>query len=122
LHGVGDWHIAHDPRGTFTGVSLVDRPVGFEVFADSHTYLSTSPTSRFIRTVTVQRRGADCIDIMRGRRDSRTDDAGTSTITYASRQAWFGALRDVFALEFDLGVRELERLWDGTVTTRREPS
>ena len=28
--GVGDWHLTHDTSGSFTGVSLVDRPVAMD--------------------------------------------------------------------------------------------
>ena len=56
--GVGDWHLTHDPSGSFTGVSLVDQPVAMDVFAARHLYNSTSPESGFAKTVTAQRRHA----------------------------------------------------------------
>ena len=43
--GVGDWHLTHDTSGSFTGVSLVDRPVNMDVFAARHVHNSTSPDS-----------------------------------------------------------------------------
>src|SRR6185369_11294391 len=43
--GVGDWHLTHDPLGTFPGMSWRMRPATIDEFADRHEVLSTSPDS-----------------------------------------------------------------------------
>ncbi len=90
--GVGDWHLTHDPAGSFAGMSFRSAPVGTDAFVERHEWLSTSPDSGFVRVLTAQRRWADGVDILRGcvltRR--RGDELTTETIT--DQDAWFEAL------------------------------
>ncbi|HEY8526500.1 MAG TPA: arylamine N-acetyltransferase [Acidimicrobiales bacterium] len=64
--GVGDWHLAHDPAGSFPGMAWRAAPVEMDAFAERHAWLSTSPESKFVRVLTAQRRDADGVDILRG--------------------------------------------------------
>ena len=46
--GLGDWHLAHDPRGAFVGMSFFSSPASIDAFAEKHEWLSTSPDSNFV--------------------------------------------------------------------------
>jgi N-hydroxyarylamine O-acetyltransferase len=37
--GVGDWHLAHDPAGGFTGMAWRSAPAGMAAFADRHVHM-----------------------------------------------------------------------------------
>ena len=50
--GVGDWHLTHDPAGSFAGMSWRSAPVGMDAFAERHVWLSTSPDSGFVKVMT----------------------------------------------------------------------
>ena len=64
--GVGDWHLTHDPAGSFTGMSWRAAPAEMVEFWTRHEWLSTSPESGFVRVATAQRRDATGVDILRG--------------------------------------------------------
>ena len=55
---VGEWHLSHDPDGSFAGSNWREGAVGMEVFADRHEWLSTDPESGFVKFLVVQRRDA----------------------------------------------------------------
>ena len=57
--GLGDWHFAHDPQGSFSGMSFRSAVATMDQFAPRHEVLSTSPDSGFVKTVTVERRQQD---------------------------------------------------------------
>jgi arylamine N-acetyltransferase len=99
--GVGDWHLTHDPSGSFTGVSLVDEPVAMDVFAARHLYNSTSPESGFAKTVTAQRRHATGTTVMRGCVLTRRDGDMVTTRTCESLHEWLDVLEGEFDLSFD---------------------
>jgi arylamine N-acetyltransferase len=110
--GVGDWHLTHDPSGSFTGVSLVDRPVSMDVFAERHVYNATSPESGFARTVTAQRRHARGMSLVRGCVYTRHDDGVVSTHTCESLPEWLDVLEGEFDLSFsDVSRTALAALW-----------
>lgn len=77
--GVGDWHLTHDPSGSFAGMSFRAEPTGLDAFATRHEWLSTSPESGFVRVLTVQRRTPTGVDILRGRVLTRTPRRRRST-------------------------------------------
>ena len=64
--GVGDWHLTHDPAGSFAGMCWRAQPAQMGDFAERNIWLSTSPDSGFVKVLTVQRRDAQGVDILRG--------------------------------------------------------
>ncbi len=98
---VGDWHLAHDPAGGFTGMAWRSAPAGMDAFAARHVELSTSPDSGFVKVLTAQRRDATGADILKGRTLKRVGRR-RSEATIATRAEWTDALGDLFGL--DLGA------------------
>ena len=110
--GVGDWHLSHDPLGTFAGMSWRMRPATIDEFAERHEMLSTSPESGFVRTASAQRRDAIGVDIMRGLVLTRMGEGSAPTHPLTERNDWFGALADLFDLRFEgVPTETLDRLW-----------
>jgi hypothetical protein len=66
-------------------------------FAERHAWLSTAPESGFVRTMTVQRREAGAVDILRGLTLKRLGE-GSLDVTLTSGAELFDALADVFGL------------------------
>ena len=110
--GVGDWHLAHDPHGSFTGMAFGNASVLISDFAERHRYLSTSPDSPFVRTVTVQRRDATTITVLRGLRFRTIDLQGATTSVIEQRDEWFSLLADQFGLTLSAaGTAASDALW-----------
>jgi arylamine N-acetyltransferase len=107
--GVGDWHLAHDPAGSFPGMAWRSSQTDLSVFEATHTHLSTSPESGFVKILSVQRRSAGAVDILRGLVLIRRGDSAQER-TLESADELTATLRDVFG--FDLG-----EFADGTLTT-----
>ena len=108
---VGDWHLTHDPAGSFTGMSWRSAPAQIDAFAERHVWLSTSPESGFVKLLAVQRRDATGVDILRGLSLTRIGDgARTSTLTTIAELT--DALGDLFALDIGkIGNEAREALW-----------
>ena len=110
--GVGDWHLTHDPLGTFPGMSWRASPATMSDFIDRHRVLSTSPDSGFVRICSVQRRDATGVDIMRGLVLIRVGEGSAPADPLTDRSEWFDALADVFDLRFEgVATETLDRLW-----------
>lgn len=97
---VGDWHLTHDPAGGFTGMAWRSGPARIDAFAERHAWMSTSPESGFVKVLTVQRRDATGVDILRGLTLARVGD-GAAESTLATRDELTDVLGDLFGL--DLG-------------------
>jgi arylamine N-acetyltransferase len=118
--GVGDWHLTHDPAGSFAGMSWRAAPTEMAAFADRHDWLRSSPDSGFVRLATVQRRDAAGVDIMRGLVLTRNGVGTAPAAPLTERGDWFGALADVFGLRFEHTPAEaLDRLWANVLATHR---
>lgn len=118
--GVGDWHLTHDPSGSFVGMSWRSASVDMHAFADRHVWLSTSPDSGFVRVATAQRRDATGVDIMRGLVLTRVGEGAATSEPMTERADWFSALADVFGLHFQHTPTEaLDRLWQRTLAAHR---
>jgi len=65
--GVGDWHLTHDPGGSFTGMSWRNGPAAMGEFEERHHWLSTAPESGFVRVAVAQRRYPDVCGVCRRR-------------------------------------------------------
>lgn len=105
------WHLAHDPAGACAGMTWRSAPTTMQAFRTRHAWLSTSPDSGFVRLVTVQRRDADGVDILRGLTLRRVG-AGASSRDLESRAELVGVLSDVFGLDVtSVGADALDALW-----------
>ncbi len=110
--GIGDWHFAHDPQGSFPGMNFRSAVATIDDFAPRHQVLSTSPESGFVKTVTAQRRQKDCVSALRALTLKTHDSRGTETTFVTNRDDWFALLADQFLLPLD-GVDSAaqDRLW-----------
>jgi arylamine N-acetyltransferase len=110
--GTGDWHLTHDPGGGFAGMAWRSAPATIDDFAAKHEWLSTAPESGFVRVLTVQRRDATGVDVLRGCVLQRIG-AGATSVDLTTRGELEDALHDLFALDLaDLEPSVLEHLWD----------
>jgi N-hydroxyarylamine O-acetyltransferase len=108
---VGDWHLTHDPAGSFVGMSWRSTATGMDAFANRHAWLSTSPESGFVRVLTAQRRDASGVDILRGLSLKRIGDRASQR-TLATRAELTDVLGDHFGLDVSpIGDREWDALW-----------
>ncbi|QYG93675.1 arylamine N-acetyltransferase [Iamia sp. SCSIO 61187] len=105
--GVGEWHLAHDPAGSFTGMSFGGPPTGMDVFGERHTWLTTDPESNFVRYFVVKRRTADTEVALRGLNHSVVAADGTTTTIVDDRSSWL----DLLAEEFGIEPQDPDRLW-----------
>jgi N-hydroxyarylamine O-acetyltransferase len=115
---VGDWELRHHHLGSFPGMVFERTPTTIDRFAARNVVLSTSPESTFVKTLTVQRRDADGVDIVRGQVLSRVAETATEVCTLETRMEWFDALADVFGLTLDdVDDDARTRLWHRVHTT-----
>jgi arylamine N-acetyltransferase len=109
---VADWHLTHDPAGGFAGMAWHTTAAIMDDFAAKHEWLSTAPESGFVRVLTVQRRDATGVDILRGCVLQRVGD-GASATDLTSQAELEDALADLFDLDLtDLDPGALANLWD----------
>jgi arylamine N-acetyltransferase len=109
--GVADWHLAHDPTGSFAGVSISADVTGMDAFEARHRFNATSPESSFARTVTAQRRHAGGVDAIRGCVLSHRVGATTTTETFERQAEWMDMLADVFGLHLTASPKAIGALW-----------
>jgi arylamine N-acetyltransferase len=118
--GIGDWHLTHDPRGGFVGMSWTTAEADMDEFTAKHAWLSTSPDSPFLQVAMAEHRDATGVDVIRGLVLTRVGDRAATSEPLTERTDWFGALADVFDLRFDGTAPEaLDHLWDGAVAKHR---
>lgn len=109
--GVADWNLTHDPLGSFAGMGWRSAPARIDEFAERHAELSTSPESGFVRWLTVQRRDATGIDILRGLSLRRVGD-GADESAIASSAELVAVMGDLFGLDVaPISSAALDRLW-----------
>ena len=104
--GVGRWHLAHDPLGSFAGMAWRSAPTGIDAFAERHRWLSSSPESGFVRVLTAQRRDATGTDALRGL-SLRRIGANALDRTLRTEAELFDVLGDLF--ELDVSAIEADR-------------
>ncbi len=108
-----DWQFHHHHRGSFTGMAFEATPTTIERFAARNIVLSTAPESVFVKTVTVQRRDAGGVDVVRGQVLSRVAATASDGRTLDTEREWFDALADVFGLTLDdVDAAARTRLWE----------
>jgi arylamine N-acetyltransferase len=108
---LGDWHFTHHPGGSFTGMAWREPAATMDAFAARNVELSTSPDSGFVRVLSVQRRDAEGVDILRGLVFQRVGaDASTRTLTTPTELT--DVLGDVFSLDVSAcGPAANDALW-----------
>ena len=119
--GVGDWHFAHDPAGSFPGMNFRSAVATIDDFAPRHEVLSTSPDSGFVRTVTAQRRQHDRVSALRALTLKTVDTGGAHTTYVTDRDDWFALLADEFYLPLDgVDIAAKDRLWKSASASHEE--
>ncbi|MEV5573876.1 arylamine N-acetyltransferase [Spirillospora sp. NPDC052269] len=107
------WRFEHDPGvRSFESMVFTTEPTTLDVFETMHKELSNAVDSRFVRTLTVQRRDAAGVDVLRGVRLTRIDADGRRHSVLRTRQDWFACVTGYFGL--DLGgfdAVEQDALW-----------
>jgi arylamine N-acetyltransferase len=110
--GLGDWHLTHDPHGSFTGMSWSATPTGIDAFVRRHESLSTAPESPFVRNLVIQRRDPGAVVVLHGLHLRRIGE-GACEVTLESGDQFFEALRDAFGIDLGaLSAPERTALWD----------
>jgi arylamine N-acetyltransferase len=109
--GAVDWHLAHDPSGSFAGVSISADVTGMDAFEARHRFNATSPESSFARTVTAQRRHVAGVDAVRGCVLSHRVGATTTTVTFERQAEWVAMLADEFGLHLAVEPPAVDALW-----------
>ena len=108
---IGDWHLAHDAAGSFAGMAWRSAPATIDEFRAKHEWLSTAPESGFVRVLTVARRDATGVDILRGLVLSRVG-ADASEADLGTRADLEDALTDLFHLDLATIDRDaLAEMW-----------
>lgn len=112
----GGWRLDHDPRAeSFTGMDLDLAPATLEEALARHAELSTSPSSPFVRRLTVQRRESAAVEALLPRSLRRIELGRASVRPLGSPAELREVLGDVFGLDVAAhGVDEasLRRLYD----------
>ncbi len=109
----GGWRLLQGD-GAEPGVVDADAvaPAAGELAA-AHERLSTSPESRFVRTVTFQRRRADHVDILRARTLSRVRRGAAESRVLEGEEQWYAAIAEIFGLDLSgLEAGERRALWE----------
>jgi arylamine N-acetyltransferase len=119
--GPGEWHLTHDPAGSFVGMSWRVAPTTIDTFAARHVELSTSPESGFVRFLTVQRRDGTGADVLRGLVLRRIGEPNEPARDIESLSELIQVLNDVFAIDTSgVGDPALRTLWDRLDISHRE--
>lgn len=114
------WHLTHDPRGGFTGMTWASAGARWADFEAKHRWLSTSPESGFVQVAMAERRDATGVDVIRGLVLSRIGDGGRTDAAVAGRAEYFAVLADVFDLRLTaMTPQAQDRLWADVLAGHR---
>jgi N-hydroxyarylamine O-acetyltransferase len=111
--GVGDWHLTHDPLGSFPGMSWRSAPATMDAFAERNQWLSSAPESGFVKVLSAQRRDATGVDALSGLWLRRVGADAYDTVV-ESRDELVDVLRDRFGLDLEAmtyGPTEIDAFW-----------
>ncbi|HEY6738081.1 MAG TPA: arylamine N-acetyltransferase [Actinopolymorphaceae bacterium] len=95
------WFFHHDPSATLDGFEMDVRPVPLSAFEEQHRIQSTSPSSGFVQTLTVQARRADHALVLRGCVLTRVDGNGKQATDVDSEHEWWDVVVGEFRLRLD---------------------
>jgi arylamine N-acetyltransferase len=113
----GGWRFDHEPAGSFVGFDVAPGVVEMESFAGMHEQLSTD--SGFSRVVTVQRRTATGVEVLRG--CVLDHGPGEPPEELDSEDEWWAVVIDHFGLAYaDLSAAERHALWTHVRATHEE--
>jgi arylamine N-acetyltransferase len=116
-----EWTLVHDPIGGFDSMTWELAPVTMDVFGERHEWLSTSPTSGFVRVAMAERRYADHVDVIRGLVRTQVGHGAGAEQAYTRRADWFSVLADEFGLRFDASTPDaVDQLWARVEANHRE--
>lgn len=102
LEGAEQGWTLHNTGGPFPVMNFRSAPAVMADFAQEHARLSTAPDSSFIRTLSLLRRDATGIDLLRGRVLSRIDPhKGPVDRELGGPEEFFDVLAGVFGRELD---------------------
>jgi N-hydroxyarylamine O-acetyltransferase len=109
----GGWRFDHDAEcGSFAGFDFRDGPARLSEFQEKSRFLAYSPESPFRRMLTVQRRDAGGVDVLRGCVLARIDAEGRHERTLEESGEWFAVLRERFGLTLSyLDIAARAELW-----------
>jgi N-hydroxyarylamine O-acetyltransferase len=112
------WQFQHDPTlGSFAAMTFTTAATEMNTFTAMHHFFATSPTSHFARVVTVQRRDATGVDILRGlvlrRLGSRPAEQ-----EFQTSAEWYDMLAERFYLPLTAITADAKQaLWNKTNAT-----
>jgi len=110
--GPAAWTFEHDPAGAFSGVMITERDSSQQAVDASHRHLSTDPASGFVKLLTVMRRDATGVDVVRGCVLQRVQAGTTTERDLTSYAEWREALADATGLPLDdVDPAGLEAVW-----------
>lgn len=89
------WSYRNDPRGSFAGLEVTNRPTDPVAVLNAHAQLSTAPEGVFTRLLIAQRRDDDGLNTVRGCVAVRIDAAGRHETDLTSYESWRGALESI---------------------------
>jgi arylamine N-acetyltransferase len=106
------WHLTHDPRGGFTGMTWTTGDARRADFEAQHQWLSTAVESGFVQVAMAETRDATGVDVIRGLVLSRIGDGARTAEPVTDRAAWFDLLADLFGLRLQTMSSEArDALW-----------
>lgn len=108
------WRFVHDAGGAFGSMSFARPAPDLDWFMPHHRRLSTDPESPFVRRVTVQRRTADSLEAVVGRRWRRRQSGQLDERTIEDRDEWFAVVAGLRLDLDDLTPPLRDRLWQAT--------
>jgi N-hydroxyarylamine O-acetyltransferase len=115
------WVFSHDPRGSFAEVDIVLRTARMQDFVKQFKYLSTHPSSPFVRVLAMHRRAADHTLTLRGRVLIRIDESGTEEQHLNTSSEWWSAIVENFRIRIhDVTKPERDELWRWVRQSRKE--
>lgn len=116
---VGEWHLAHHPRGAFAGMTWSAAPAVMGEFAADHRHLMCDDDSQFVRWLVMSRRDATGGDLLTGLHYRRVGDDPTSAKA-GSEAELFAIVGDVFGTDVSAIAPEVRRaVWERTEAAHR---
>lgn len=115
------WRFRNDPAGSFVSMVFTTRPSPLDVFEPVLAGLARS--SRFSRTLTVQRRHRTGADVLRGRVLTHVDETGRTRKIIKSKEDWFECLTGLFGIRLPrMTAAQREAMWQRALPKgRRSP-